>query len=266
MDQQDATGRWVLAAAILGSSMAFIDGTVVNIALPALQSYFHTSGADLQWVVEAYALFLAALLLAGGSSGDIYGRRKMFLYGVVIFAGASAWCGAANSIQTLIAARGLQGVGAALLVPGSLALISASFPEASRGKAIGTWSGFSAMTAAIGPLLGGWLVQHASWRWVFYLNVPIALAVLSISLARVPEPPVVNEGRRLDWLGALLATFGLGAVTFALIESSRNRSGVFAVGLAGVILFAVFWRWRPARHTLCCRCSYSALPILAART
>src|SRR6185312_8327291 len=194
-------GAWVLAAAILGSSMAFIDGTVVNVALPALQSALHASISSVQWVVESYGLFLAALLLTGGSLGDIYGRRKIFAIGVIVFGAASAWCGAAPSIEWLIAARGLQGVGAALLVPGSLALISVSFPAKERGRAIGTWSGFTSITAAIGPVLGGWLVQHGSWRWVFFINLPVALAVLVLTIWRVPESRSSNTGQRLDWLG-----------------------------------------------------------------
>src|SRR5947209_9000044 len=180
-------GRWVLAATILGSSMAFIDGTVVNVALPALQSNLGATVSGVQWVVESYALFLAALLLPGGSLGDLYGRRKMFVAGVTIFAAASAWCGLASGILQLIIARAVQGMGAALLIPGSLALISASFPAKERGRAIGTWSGFTAITAAVGPALGGWLVQHESWRWVFFLNLPIAAAVLVITMKRVPE-------------------------------------------------------------------------------
>ena len=163
-----SAGPWILAAAILGSSMAFIDGTVVNVALPALQESLSATVLDVQWVVEAYALFLAALLLLGGSLGDRFGRRRIFLTGVVLFSLASAWCGFAPGVGQLIAARALQGVGGALLVPGSLAIISASFDEERRGKAIGTWSGFTAITAAVGPVLGGWLVQHVSWRSVFY--------------------------------------------------------------------------------------------------
>src|SRR5437899_4270364 len=156
-------GPWILATTILGSSMAFIDGTVVNVALPALQSALHATIADVQWVVESYALFLAALLLIGGSLGDLYGRRKIFATGVVIFSVASAWCGLAPNIRQLIVARGLQGTGGALLVPGSLALISANFSRKERGRAIGTWSGSTAITAAIGPVLGGWLIQHGPW-------------------------------------------------------------------------------------------------------
>ena len=173
-------GRWVLAATILASSMAFIDGTVVNVALPAMQRGLHATATEILWVVESYSLLLAALLLVGGVMGDLFGRRKIFVLGVVLFAGSSAWCALAGSIWLLIAARALQGVGAALLVPGSLALITASFADARRGKAIGTWSGSTAMTAAVGPVLGGCVVQHADWRWVFFLNVPIAVAVVVI--------------------------------------------------------------------------------------
>ena len=180
-------GRWVLAATILGSSLAFIDSTVVNVALPALQSALDATLADVQWVVESYALTLAALLLTGGSLGDLRGRRKVFAAGVSLFAAASVWCGLSRSIGELIAARALQGIGAALLVPGSLSLISASFPPAERGRAIGTWSGFTAITAALGPVLGGWLVEHLSWRWVFFINLPLALVVLAITIWRVPE-------------------------------------------------------------------------------
>lgn len=234
------TGTWVLAAAILGSSMAFIDGTVVNVALPALQNFFQATGTDVQWVVESYALFLAALLLVGGSLGDVYGRRKIFVAGVLLFAGASVWCGLSPTIHTLIAARAMQGVGAALLVPGSLALISASFPEKTRGQAIGTWSGFTAITAAIGPLIGGWLVQHASWRWVFFLNVPIALIVILITIGRVPEVPQGNTTNRLDILGAFLATAGLGAITFSLIESARVRHA-WMIGVLGLFLLLLFF-------------------------
>src|SRR5579863_7440718 len=148
-----ANGPWILATAILGSSMVFIDSTVVNVALPAIQSALHATLADVQWVVESYALFLAALLLVGGSLGDLYGRRKVFAAGVVLFSAASAWCGLAPSIGMLIGARALQGIGGALLIPGSLALISTSFPEKDRGRAIGTWSGLTTMTTAVGPVL-----------------------------------------------------------------------------------------------------------------
>jgi EmrB/QacA subfamily drug resistance transporter len=230
-------GSWVLAATILGSSMAFIDGTVVNVALPALQSALRATVSEVQWIVESYALFLAALLLLGGSLGDLYGRRKIFTAGVVLFGAASAWCGLAPNVFQLIAARAVQGAGGALLVPGSLALISASFPAEERGRAIGTWSGFTAITAAVGPVLGGWLVEHTSWRWVFFINLPIAVVVVAITLLRVPESRNPERSRQsLDWLGALLATFGLGAVVFALIEPPH---GLIA-GIAGAVALTAF--------------------------
>ena len=187
-------GRWVLAATILGSSLAFIDSTVVNVALPALQAAFNASMSGVQWVVEAYALTLAALLLTGGALGDARGRRKVFVAGVIVFAVASAWCGLSRSMMELVAARAFQGVGAALLVPGSLALISASFPPAERGRAIGTWSGFTAITASLGPVLGGWLIEHLSWRWIFFINLPLALAVVAIAIWKVPESRSRNSG------------------------------------------------------------------------
>jgi EmrB/QacA subfamily drug resistance transporter len=212
------SAKWVLAATIIGSSMAFIDSTVVNVALPALQAEFHATVVNVQWIVESYGLFLGALILVGGSLGDRLGRRLVFLTGVVIFAVASAACGFASSIDLLILARSVQGVGAALLVPGSLAIISASFDEANRGQAIGTWSGFTAITTAVGPLLGGWLVQHASWRWVFFINLPLAAAVLIISLWRVPESRSPDQSA-IDWLGALVVTLGLGGLVYGFIES-----------------------------------------------
>jgi EmrB/QacA subfamily drug resistance transporter len=238
-----AGGRIVLAATILGSSMVFIDGTVVNVALPALQNAFHASVADVQWVVESYALMLAALLLVGGSLGDIFGRRKVYVIGVAVFAAASAWCGVARSIEQLIWARSVQGLGAALLVPGSLALITAIFPEETRGQAIGTWSGFTAMAATIGPVLGGWLIEHSSWRWIFFLNLPLALAVILLS-AKVPESRNKKASHHLDWPGALLATLGLGGVTYALIEwparASHGGHLVAAVACLGVVALAGF--------------------------
>ena len=238
-----ASGRVVLAATILGSSMAFLDGTVVNVALPALQNAFHASLADVQWVVEAYALLLASLLLVGGSLGDIFGRRKIYLCGVVVFAAASACCGLARDIHMLIWARSLQGVGAALLVPGSLALITASFPPSTRGKAIGTWSGFSAITSATGPVIGGWLIEHSTWRWVFFLNLPLALAVILLS-TRVPESRNVEISRRVDWLGALLVTLGLGGITYGLIEwpsrALHNSNTIAAAIILGVLLLVAF--------------------------
>jgi len=229
----------VLAATILASSMAFIDGTVVNVALPALQSSLNATAVDLQWVIEAYSLLLSALLLVGGSLGDHYGRRRIFLIGVALFAAASAACGFAGDIRQLIAARALQGLGAALLVPGSLAIISSSFSENERGRAIGTWSGFSAITAGIGPVMGGWLIEHVSWRAVFFINLPIALLVILISLRHVTENSD-KENTRVDWLGAILAAAGLGALVYGLIESSRlgfaDKSVILVLTAAGALL------------------------------
>src|SRR5437867_11958315 len=212
-------GRWVLAATTLASSMAFIDGTVVNVALPALQANLNATIVDVQWVIEAYSLLLAALLLVGGSLGDHYGRRRIFLIGTALFALASAWCGLAPNTAQLISARAAQGLGAALLVPGSLAIISSSFPERERGRAIGTWSGFSAITTACGPVLGGWLIEHLSWRWAFFVNLPVAMCVLALLLWRVPESRDEGAGR-IDWPGATLVTLGLGGIVYGLIESS----------------------------------------------
>ena len=217
-------GRWVLAATILASSMAFIDGTVVNVALPALQTTLNATAVDVQWVIEAYSLLLSALLLVGGSLGDHYGRRRVFVIGVALFASASAACGFAVNIQQLIAARALQGLGAALLIPGSLAIISNSFSEDQRGRAIGTWSGLSAITTALGPVIGGWLIEHLSWRAVFFINIPLAFLVILISLWRVPESSD-PESHGLDWLGAVLAALGLGTLVYGLIESSRLGFG-----------------------------------------
>ncbi len=237
-----AARRGVLVAAILGSSMAFIDGTVVNVALPALQRDLGADAFQAQWVVESYALFLAALLLVGGSLGDHFGRRRIFAAGVALFAVASAACALSASVRQLIAARAVQGVGAALLVPGSLALISASFPERERGRAIGTWSGFSGITAAIGPVVGGWLVDHYSWRWAFLINLPMAAAVLLTVWRRVPESRSASPGGIDPW-GALLATLGLGGIVYAFIEAPVRQWGspavlaALATGLLASTLF-----------------------------
>jgi EmrB/QacA subfamily drug resistance transporter len=239
-----SAGRWVLAATILGSSMAFIDGTVVNVALPALQKGLGATAADVQWVVEAYALFLSALLLVGGSLGDLYGRRLVFAAGVAVFALASGWCGLAQNVGQLIVARGVQGVGAAMLVPGSLAIISASFGEEDRGAAIGTWSGFSAITAAVGPVFGGWLIEHVSWRAVFFINLPLAAVVIALVFWRVPESREEDRGRGLDWAGAGLATAGLGALVYGLIEapaSGFTRPAVLAALAGGALALLLFF-------------------------
>ena len=230
-----ANSGWILAAAILGSSLAFIDGTVVNVALPALQQDLNATLRQVQWVIEAYALTLAALLLTGGSLGDLYGRRAIFMSGVSMFTAASLLCGMAPNVGALIAARALQGIGGALLVPSSLALISASFPEETRGRAIGTWSGFTAITAAIGPVVGGWLIDHASWRWVFFLNLPLAVILLMITAWRVPASRLdAAKKPRLDLPGVALTTAGLGGVVYSLVESMP------LVGVIGAILLIVF--------------------------
>jgi EmrB/QacA subfamily drug resistance transporter len=206
-----------------------------------LQSALHASISQVQWIVESYALLLASLLLVGGSLGDIYGRRRVFSLGVGIFALASVWCGLAPNVQQLIMARAVQGAGGALLVPGSLALISASFADEERGKAIGTWSGFTAITTAIGPVLGGWLVQHGSWRWVFFINLPIAAAVIVITLLRVPESRNEAQHRHVDWRGATLFTIGSGSITFALIEFHQKNSAPAIASIVGALALLAFF-------------------------
>jgi len=243
-------GNWVLAAAILGSSMVFIDSTVVGVALPVLQSTLRASSIQVQWVVESYALFLAALLLLGGSLGDQFGRRRIFATGVVLFTAASMLCGFAPNVNFLAVARGIQGIGGALLAPSSLAIISASFNAEERGRAIGTWSGFTAITAAVGPALGGWLVEHASWRSVFFLNVPIALVVLVLVWRHVDES-YGEHVKRIDWLGASLVTTGLAALTYGLLTASSTGLGsaraavTVAAGIVALIAF-VFVEHRSA--------------------
>ena len=234
---------WVLVATILGSSMAFIDSTVVNVALPMLQADLKATVADVQWVVESYALFVAALILVGGSLGDRFGRRRIFLLGVALFAIASAGCGLAETIGQLIVARGLQGVGGALLIPGSLAIIGASFADEQRGGAIGLWSGFTAITSAAGPVLGGWLIETFSWRWIFLINLPLAVIVLVVSFWHVPESRDV-EASRLDWLGALLAIGGLGSIVYGLLASATvgfNAVVVGAIAIGIAVLGLFFW-------------------------
>jgi EmrB/QacA subfamily drug resistance transporter len=214
----DTRKRWALVATIIASSMTFIDGTVVNVALPALQSSLDATITDVQWVVEAYALFLGALILVGGSLGDQLGRKKVFLFGVIAFTAASVLCGFAPNPLILIIGRALQGIGAAFLVPGSLAIISATFDGGERGRAIGTWSGFSAITTAIGPVIGGWLVQHVSWRAAFFVNVPLAVAVVLLSLAFVDESSDPSRGKHVDVAGVVLAVIGLSGLVLGLLE------------------------------------------------
>jgi EmrB/QacA subfamily drug resistance transporter len=237
-------GPWVLAATILGTSMAFIDETAVTVALPAIQRGMGATVVDAQWVVEIYTLLLASLILVGGSLGDHLGRRRVFAVGIGLFAIASAWCALAPSPEQLILARAVQGVGGALLVPNSLAIIGASFEEKQRGKAIGTWAGFTSVTMILGPVLGGYLAENVSWRGVFFINIPLAIVVLVIAFWRVPESRDPEAGR-LDVPGAALAAVGLGGVVFGLLESSRLGLGTplvlasLVVGVAALVTFVV---------------------------
>ena len=240
---------WILATTILASSMVFIDGTVVNVALPALQRALGATLGDAQWIVEAYELMLAALLLVGGAAGDRFGRRRVFAIGVAVFTIASVACGLSGRVGALIAGRSLQGVGGALLVPGSLALLSASFDPERRGRAIGIWSGFTAVTAALGPVVGGFLIDHGSWRYAFFINVPLALAVLVLTFRYVPESRGESSAGPIDWLGAVLAAVGLGGIVYALIEaqfagwSNRPVLGALALGACALAAFLVV-EWR----------------------
>jgi EmrB/QacA subfamily drug resistance transporter len=236
-------GMWVLIATILGSSIAFIDGSIVNIALPVIQRDFNATSANMQWIIEVYLLFLSALILVGGSLGDQVGRKRIFALGTSIFILASVWCGLSPTIFSLIFARAIQGIGGALLIPGSLALIGASFDEAQRGKAIGTWAGFTSVTSVIGPAVGGWLVQAASWHWVFFINVPLGIIVLAVLFWHVPESRNEQEMRGLDWQGALLATLGLGGIVFGLVEAGNLGLGhplVLSTLIGGLIALGLF--------------------------
>ena len=242
--------RWTLIATILASAMTFIDGTVVNVALPALQADLHATITDVQWVVEAYALFLGALILVGGSMGDQLGRKRVFLFGTVFFTASSVLCGVAMSPRVLIAGRALQGIGAAFLVPGSLAIISATFDDAERGRAIGTWSGFSAITTAIGPVIGGWLIEHVSWRAAFFINLPLAAVVVVLSLRFMDESKDPSRTSTIDWAGALLAILGLGGIVFGLLEwpplgpSDPLVIGSLALGVVCLALLLLALRGR----------------------
>jgi len=243
--------RWVLAASIIGSSMAFLDGSVVSVALPALQSELGVSMRGVQWVVNAYLLMLGALILVGGLAGDRFGRRRVFVVGVVVFTLASVACALAPGVEALVAARAAQGIGGALLVPTSLALDSAAYPKDERGRAIGTWAGFSALTTALGPVLGGWLVDAFSWRAIFFVNVPVAVVALAAAFLRVPEFRGAAERAPLDWRGALLATSGLGALCWGLTDAAERgwtNSAVLAALATGVLLLVAFvWSQRAAR-------------------
>ena len=245
---------WVLAATIVGSSMAFIDTSVVNVALPAIQADLSTGVREAQWVVNAYMLMLGALLLVGGAAGDRFGRKRVFIIGITVFAAASVACAWAPDAAALIAARAVQGVGGALLVPGSLAIISAMFPENERGRAIGTWAGASALTTALGPVVGGWLVDTWSWRVIFLINVPIAVAAVALAMWRMPESRDESHDVTVDWLGGALAVIGLGALAYGLtLASEHGWAGVTvlsALVLAILMLILFVWREARARHPM----------------
>lgn len=245
--------RWILAATIIASSMAFIDMTVVNVALPVLQRGLGASFAEAQWVVEAYTLFLASLVLAGGTLGDLYGRRRCFAIGIAIFAVASAACGLAPNPMALIIARAMQGTGSALLMPGSLAILAAGFPAERRGRAIGLWSAASGVCVAIAPAFGGWLIATLSWRWVFLINLPLAAAALIITQTKLPESRGRQESH-LDIPGALLATLGLGGLTFGLIKAGQtdftNARALWPILLGAAALIGFFLVERHSRYPM----------------
>ncbi|MGH2699567.1 MAG: MFS transporter [Actinomycetota bacterium] len=238
-----SAGRWVILTTVLGSGIAFLDSTVVNVALVAISEEFDASIGDLQWTVEAYLLTLGSLILLGGSLGDLYGRKRIFVYGLTLFTIASALCGLAPSVGFLIASRALQGVGAALLVPGSLAIIQSSFHPDDRGRAIGAWSGLSGVSTAIGPFVGGWLIDAVSWRLVFYINIPLAIVAIAIAMRHVPETRD-TEARRPDVAGSLAAIVGLGGLIYALVEGPATGFGeppVLAATTAGLLALVAFF-------------------------
>jgi EmrB/QacA subfamily drug resistance transporter len=238
-----AQGRWVLLATVGASGMAFLDGTVVNVALPEIGQDLHTSLGGLQWVLNGYLLATSALILLGGALGDMLGRRRMFLVGIVVFAAASVACGVAPNVEMLVAARVLQGVGGALLTPGSLAILEAGFRQDDRARAIGAWSGLTGVSSAIGPFLGGWLIDAASWRFVFLINVPLAVGVVLVTLRHVPESRNPTAARHVDVLGAVLIGGSLAALSWGLIgagDRGWSDPEVFVPLVAGVLGLAGF--------------------------
>ena len=234
--------RWVLLATVLGSGIAFLDATVVNVALPTIGTELNASVADLQWIVNGYTLALASLILIGGSLGDRFGRRRIFLLGTVWFATASLLCAVSPTSEALVAARALQGIGGALLTPGSLAILQASFASSDRGRAVGAWSGLSGIAAAIGPFVGGWLIGLASWRLIFLINLPLAVAVVAVAIRHVPETRDPSAVRGIDVAGAALTAVGLAGVTWALIEAGERGAtvGVLSAGVVGLASLAGF--------------------------
>ena len=240
-----APEKWTLAATVLGSSMAFLDGTVVNVALSAVQSSLNATAGGVQWVVNAYLLMLAALTLTGGALGDAYGRRRVYGIGVAVFAAASLACGLAPNLAVLIAARTVQGIGAALLVPGSLAMIGAVFDDSRRGRGVGLWSAASSIMTLLGPVLGGLLVDAASWHWVFFINLPLAAGVLLL-LPHVPETR--SPGAQPDWPGSLSITLGLGALAYAFTRAGETGwDGLAFVSLGVSVVGFIAFIWREGR-------------------
>jgi EmrB/QacA subfamily drug resistance transporter len=240
-----AAGRWVIATAVLGSGVAFLDGTVVNAALPSIAKDLHADLADLQWVITGYLLTLGALLVIGGSLGDLFGRRRIFVFGLLGFGTASLLCGVAPTTETLIAARCVQGVAAALLVPGSLAIISASFREEDRAAAIGAWSGLGGIATAFGPFLGGWLIDAVSWRLVFLINLPLIALAVTLAIHHVPESSDPEGDHHVDVLGGALLGFGLAGVVYALIEGPNTEwsATTVVIGVVGAVLLTLFFAW-----------------------
>ncbi len=249
-----ATDYWVLFATITASSMAFIGGSALNVALPAIQRELGASGADLLWIVNSYALLLASLLLVGGSLGDHYGRKRVYMIGIVVFMVTSLICGIAPSTEILIASRAIQGIGGALMIPGSLAIVSAYFDDNKRGWAIGIWSAFTMMTSIAGPVLGGWLAENDLWRVVFYINIPLGIASLFALITYVPESYDDEASKELDIIGAILATLGLAGFTFGFIEGPQrgfdNPIVLFSIIGGLVALLAFVWNEKQSDHPM----------------
>src|SRR5436190_18096103 len=238
---KSTAGRWVLAVAVLGSGMAFLDGTVVNVAVPDIGRDLGASTSALQWILNGYLLTLASLILLGGSLGDRYGRRRIFMLGAGLFTAASLLCAMAPNAELLVVARLLQGVGGALLTPGSLAMIEASFRPADRARAIGAWSGLGGVAAALGPLLGGYLVGAVSWRAIFLINIPLGIFVMVTARRHVPETRDPTTSGHLDYVGSALAALGLGGTTYALIEGPNGVSpAILLAGVGGVVALLAF--------------------------
>ena len=258
--------RWVIAATVLGSGIAFLDGTIVNVALPAIGRDLKTDVAGLQWTVDAYLVTLTALLLFGGALGDRFGRRRMFVAGLVSFTVASVACALAPDATVLALSRAFQGAAGALLVPGSLAIIGSSFHDADRGRAIGAWSGLAGIAGAVGPFLGGWLIDTFSWRWVFLVNVPLAIVAVAITVRHVPESRADSQ-LPLDGLGAVLAAVGLASLCWALIESGHGFGAAeLASAVVGIGAIAAFLVWSTAARIRCCRSASSGTVRSAERT